>query len=246
MITLNFSGLKDYEDQPQTEPVSFKLSPAAKAKVKANAKALKVHMSEYMRAAVVTDEVFIVLNSSGSIAQGIIEAHSSLTCLLREQKGLEKGYTSLITKLNRVYSDMEALINEMPEQSIEPTSDTADTANAASAEFKNASIQFYVSTTLKAHIDTKADSLAMDSAQFLRIVALTDQPVYVLEKGHYIARYLLELYDLATGALLDSKVDNKYGQVIQRKIQDILDLFVEISKRLTNVNNIEGAAEEED
>lgn len=244
MITLNFSGLKDYEDQPQTEPVSFKLSPAAKAKVKANAKALKVHISEYMRAAVVTDEVFIVLNSSGSIAQGIIEAHSSLTCLLREQKGREKVYPALISKLNGIFSNMEKIFDELPDQDVKVTSDIAD--NTPPAELKSSSIQFYASIPLKDYIDKKADSLGMDTAQFLRISALAEQPVYVLEKGHYIARYLLELYDLATGALLDSKVDNKYGQVIQRKIQDILDLFVEISKRLTNVNNIEGAAEEED
>lgn len=141
---------------------------------------------------------------------------------------------------------LEKIFDELPDQDVEATSDTADTANAASAELKNASIQFYVSTTLKEHIDKKADSLSMDTAQFLRIAALAEQPVYVLEKGHYIVRYLIEMYDLANDALLDQKLDNKYGQIIQRKIQDILDLFVKISKRLTNVNSIEGAADEED
>lgn len=246
MITLNFSGLKKYEDQPQTEPVSFKLSPAAKAKVKANAKSLKVPMSEFMRAAAITDEIFVVLDPQGSVAQGIIEANSSLTCLLREKKGREKAYPALISKLNGLFSILEKIFDELPDQDVEATSDTADTANAASAELKNASIQFYVSTTLKEHIDKKADSLAMEISQFLRIAALSEQPVYVLEKGHYIVRYLIEMYDLANDALLDQKLDNKYGQIIQRKIQDILDLFVEISKRLTNVNNIEGAADEED
>lgn len=242
MINLNFSGLMEYEDQPQTEPVSFKLSPAAKAKVKANAKSLNVPMSEFMRAAAITDEIFVVLDPSGFLAQGIIEAQSSLTCLLREKKGREKAYPALISKLNGLLSAMEKIYDELPD--LEATTDIAD--NAPSAELKSASIQFYVSTTLKERLDARADSLAMDTAQFLRIVALADQPVYVLEKGHYIVRYLIEMYDLANDALLDQKLDNKYGQIIQRKIQDILDLFVEISKRLTNVNNIEGAADEED
>lgn len=169
---------------------------------------------------------------------------STVTCLLREQKGREKVYPALISKLNGIFSNMEKIFDELPDQDVKVTSDIAD--NTPPAELKSSSIQFYASIPLKDYIDKKADSLGMDTAQFLRISALAEQPVYVLEKGHYIARYLLELYDLATGALLDSKVDNKYGQVIQRKIQDILDLFVEISKRLTNVNNIEGAAEEED
>ena len=244
MINLNFSGLMEYEDQPQTEPVSFKLSPAAKAKVKANAKALKVHISEYMRAAVVTDEVFIVLNSSGSIAQGIIEAHSSLTCLLREQKGRETVYPALISKLNGIFSNMEKIFDELPDQDVKVTSDIAD--NTPPAELKSSSIQFYASIPLKDYIDKKADSLGMDTAQFLRISALAEQPVYVLEKGHYIARYVLEMYDIINDAILNNSFDGKYDKVIQRKVEDIFNLFVEISLRLTNVNNIEGASDTEE
>ena len=244
MINLNFSGLMEYEDQPQTEPVSFKLSPAAKAKVKANAKALKVHISEYMRAAVVTDEVFIVLNSSGSIAQGIIEAHSSLTCLLREQKGRETVYPALISKLNGIFSNMEKIFDELPDQDVKVTSDIAD--NTPPAELKSSSIQFYASIPLKDYIDKKADSLGMDTARFLRISALAEQPVYVLEKGHYIARYLLEMYDIINDAILNNSFDGKYDKVIQRKVEDIFNLFVEISLRLTNVNNIEGASDTEE
>lgn len=246
MINLNFSGLKEYEDQPQTEPVSFKLSPAAKAKVKANAKSLKVPMSEYMRAAVVTEGVFAVLNPCGSVAQGIIEAHSSLTCLIREKKGREKAYPLMITKLNRVYSEMETLCNEIPVQDVETTSVTDYTANDPSAELKNSQIQFYASKDLKEYLDKKADSLSMDKAQFLRIVALADQPVYVLEKGHYIARYLLEMYELINEALLYNNLDGKYDKVIQRKVEDTLDLFVKLSLRLTNVNLIEGTSDTEE
>lgn len=246
MIKLNFPGMKKYEAQPLTVPVSFKLGPSAKEKINEKATSLGIKMSEYLRTVSITDEIFIILNPSGSIAQGLIEAHSSLTCLLREKKGREKAYPLLITKLNRVYSDMEALFNEMPEQSIEPTPDTADTANAASAELKNASIQFYVSTTLKEHIDKKADSLFMDKAQFLRLVALAEQPVYVLEKGHYIARYLLEMNDIINDAILNNSFEGKYDKVIQRKVEDIFNLFVEISLRLTDVNNIEGASDTEE
>ena len=243
MITLNSSKMKEFEEQPQTEPVSFKICPSAKEKIKAKAKLLGIKVSEYMRNSSVKEEIFVILNPSGSIAQGIIEAHSSLNCLIREEKGQEKAYPLLINKLNRIFSDIEELLNELPEHSIK---DSHDADNAPSTELKSASVQFYVSKPLKEFIDSKADSLSLDTAQFLRIAALADQPVYVLEKGHYIARYLLEIYDLINEALLNNTLDGKYDKVIQRKVVDILDIFIDVSLRLTNVNNIEGSCEAED
>ncbi len=246
MIKINIEGLKKYDGQPMDISITFNLSPVAKETIKGKAKSFNMKISQFMRAATITDEVFVVLNPTSSIAQEIVEAHSSITCIIREKRRQEKAYSQLISRLNKAYSDMEALRNELPEYSVKSTYDTSDICNVASSELKSANIQFYVSKHLKEYIDEKAARLGMDVAQLLRISALTEHPVYILEKGDYISRYLIELYDKINEAILNDKLDSKFAKIIHRKVEDIYELFVEISLHLTNVNLIEGASDMEE
>lgn len=173
MNILNFEIISEYNKLPLDTHIQFDLSKPSKEKIQKKAKNAGVNTSDYLRAAVLSEDIFVVLDKEGTIAQGLIETNDILKCSLREHKIVESVCNRLVFKLNDIFKKLDEISEQIKEMTYDiNTFKTIESAKVNDSYQKSAHLQFKASSKLKSYIESKADGLGMSMSQLLRISAL--------------------------------------------------------------------------
>lgn len=246
MEKIDLTLLEKFKGQKNDIPVQLDISERGKITIKDLADAAKVDVSKYLRCCVLDEEIFQVIDPSGDISKLLIEINDHLSCSLRERKMEQKQISTVIYKLNSAYDSLDKLIKLLPVTQY-TDSFTADneTVKNYSNELKTAHIQFKVSGELKTFIETKASTLEMSTSRFIRVAALANEPVFILGHGKYAVRHIIEIQDNIKKLGVNGIIDDKSLKILSGKATDIFNIFIKLTQKLTNINNIDSISTEE-
>lgn len=95
--------IKMYNEKKKTPTIQLKVSQAIKDEITQRAKTAELTVSEFIRAAVLSDDKVVFLNESGSIAKSLAELSINLDRALRGREITTDLEKELIEKFGNIY-----------------------------------------------------------------------------------------------------------------------------------------------
>ena len=244
MNNLNFEALSIYDGLPKTKTIQWDMTIRSKEKLKLKASSYNISMSQFVRAAVHSNDIIVQLDPDGNIARNLIETNDILTSSLRNKFISTDICNKVVYKCNEVFIKLNEVSEQLPRISADFTSADEVITTVNSEQLKTDHFQFKDCEKLNEFIETKAAMLDLNKSQLLRISTLADDTVYLLKHSGYIARYIIEIQNNLSIALHEEKLEDKYEKIIRSKIEDIFNKFIEVTIMLTNINKIEDSSNE--